>query len=125
VPSGEATVSGTVSLADVRFRRRGWSNHELAQFHRVIASLCGVGFALETDSGATDEGDPWFVFCDDDSGQIFAHFARISGEYVVCAPCLNRSLTGTILRELVDHFIDLCPCRRPASILSPSARATR
>ena len=118
-------MSSTVCSADVRFRRRGWSNHELAQFHRVIADLWNVGLALETDSGGTDEGEPWFVFCDDDSGEVFAHFARISGEYVVCAPCLNRSLTGTILRELVDHFIDLCPCRRPAPILSHSTRAAR
>jgi hypothetical protein len=105
-------VSSTVSLADVRFRRRGWSNHELAQFHCVIASLCRVGVALETDSGVTDEGDPWFVFYDGDSGEIFAHFARIGREYVVCAPCLDSSLTRTVLRQLVDQFIHLCPCRR-------------
>jgi hypothetical protein len=73
----------------------------------------------------TDEGEPWFVFCDGDSGEILAHFARISGEYGVCAPCLNRSLTGTILRELVDHFIDLCPCRRAASIRSRSTPAAQ
>jgi hypothetical protein len=65
---GGETVSTTVCLADVRFRRRGWSNHELAQFHRMIAILCDVGFAIETDSGMTDEGDPWLVFCEVDSG---------------------------------------------------------
>ena len=116
-------MSSTVRLADVRFRRRGWSNHELAQFHRVIASLGGVGLALETDSGVTDEDDPWLVFCDSDSGESFAHFARIDGEYVVCAPCLDSSLTRTVLRQLIDHFIDLCPCRRAASVRSRSAPA--
>ena len=118
-------MSSTVSLADVRFRRRGWSNHELAQFHCVIASLCGVGFALETDSGATDEGDPWFVFYDGDSGEIFAHFARIGGEYFVSAPCLNQLLTGVTLRRLVDQFIDMCPCRPATSVRSPSAPAAQ
>lgn len=118
-------MSSTVCLADVRFRRRGWSNHELAQFHRAIADLSNAGFPLETDSGVTDEGEPWLVFCDSDYGEIFAHFARISGEYVVCAPCLHRSLTGTILRELVDHFIDLCPCRDTASVRSHSILAAR
>ena len=118
-------MSSTVCLADVRFRRRGWSNHELAQFHRVIASLCDVGFALETDSGVTDEGDPWFVFCDGNSGESFAHFARIDGEYVVWATCLDGLLTGTVLRPLVDHFIDLCPCRHAASIRNRSTPAAQ
>jgi hypothetical protein len=108
-------VSSTVCLADVRFRRRGWSNYEVAQFHRMIANLREVGFAFETDCGVTDEGDPWLVFCEADSGEIFAHFARIGGAYVVSAPCFNRLLTGATLRQLVDQFIDLCPCRRAAS----------
>jgi len=111
-----------VRLADVRSRQRGWSNHELAQFHRMIAIMCDVGFAFETDSGVTDEGEPWLVFCETDSGEIFAHFARIGGEYVVCAPCLKQSLAGTTLRQLVDHFIDLCPCRRAASAQEVRAR---
>ena len=118
-------MSRTVCSADVRFRRRGWSNHELAQFHRMIAIFCDVGFAFESDSGVADEGAPWLVFCESDSGEIFAHFARIGGEYVVCAPCLNQSLTGATLRQLVDHFIDLCPCRRAASVRSRSAPAAR
>ena len=114
--AGEETVSTTtVCLADVRFRRRGWSNHELAQFHRMVAILCDVGFAIETDSGVTDEGDPWLVFCEVDSGEIFAHFARIDGEYVVCAPCLSQYVTGATLHRLVDHFLDVCPCRRAAA----------
>ena len=82
------------------------------------AILCDVGFAFEIDSGITDEGEPWLVFCEADSGDIFAHFARIDGEYVVCAPCLNRSLTGASLRQLVDRFVDRCPYRRAASVRS-------
>ena len=118
-------MSSTVCLADVRFRWRGWSNYELAQFHRVIAYLSNIRFELETDSGVTDEGDPWFVFCDSDSGEVFAHFARIRGEYFVWAPRLNRLLTGTTLRQLANHFIDLCPCRRAASIRSRSTPAAQ
>src|SRR5215813_2947121 len=114
--------NGIVRLADVRSRQRGWSNQELAQFHRMIAITCDVGFAFETDSGVTDEGEPWLVFCEPDSGEMFAHFARIGGEYVVCAPCLKQLLTGTTLRQLVDHFIDLCPCRRAASAQEVRAR---
>ena len=118
-------MSSTVCLADLRFRRRGWSNHELAQFHRMIAIVCDLGFAFETDSGMTDEGEPWLVFCEADTGEMFAHFARIGGEYVVCAPCLSQLLTGATLRQLVDHFIDLCPCRRAAPLRSRSAPAAQ
>ena len=118
-------MSSTVCLAEVRFRRRGWSNHELAQFHRVTADLSNAGFALETDSGLTDEGEPWLVFCDGDSGEIFAHFARVTGEYAVCAPCLDRLLTGATLREVVDQFIELCPCRRVASTRGRSTPAAQ
>ena len=117
--------SSTVCLADVRFRRQGWSNRELAQFHRMLAILCDVGLAFETDSGVSDEGDPWLVFCEGNSGEIFAHFARIGGAYVVCAPCLNQPVTGATLRLLVDHFIDLCPCRRAVIVRSRSTPAAQ
>ena len=116
--------NGIVRLADVRSRQRGWSNHELAQFHHMIAILCDLGFVFETDSGVADEGEPWLVFCEADSGEMFAHFARIGGRYVVCAPYLSQSLTEATLRQLVDHFIDLCPCRR-AAVPSRSAPAAR
>jgi len=96
----------TVWLADVRFRKRGWSYHELGHFHRLVTILWNSGLSLETDRGVTDEGDPWFVFCDDDSGDVFAHFARISGKYVVCGPCLDGSLTGPVLRDLVERFVE-------------------
>ena len=118
VQSWEGPVNRIASLADVRFRRREWSNCELAQFHRMLAILCDVGLAFETDSGMTDEGDPWLVFCEVDSDEIFVHFARISGEYVVCAPCLNQPVTGAALHLLVDLFIDLCSRRRAAAARS-------
>ena len=118
-------MSKTVCLADKRFRRPGWSNRELAQFHRMIAIFCNVGLAIETDSGVSDEGDPWLVFCEIDSDEIFAHFARIGGEYVVGAPCLNQPMIGATLHLLVDHFIGLCPCRRAAAARTRSTPAAQ
>src|SRR5262245_11103318 len=123
--AGEETVSSTVCLADVRFRRRRWSNRELAQFHRMLAILRDVGLAFETESGVSDEGDPWLVFCEVGSGDMFAHFARIGEEYVVCAPCLNQPVTGATLHLLVDHFIGLCPCRGAAAARSRSTPAAQ
>jgi hypothetical protein len=91
-------------LADVSFRRRDWSDHELAHFHRVVTVLRNDGISLETDRGVTDEGEPWFAFCDAESEEVFAHFARISGKYVVYAPCLNGWRTGRVLPDLVKCF---------------------
>jgi hypothetical protein len=97
--------SSTVWPADVRFRGRDWSYHELGHFHRLVTVLWNSGLSLETDRGVTDEGEPWFVFCDSNS-DVFAHFARIGGQYVVCGPCLDRSLTGPVLRDLLEHFVE-------------------
>lgn len=91
-------------LADLPFRRRDWSDHELAHFHRVVTVLRNDGIFLETDRGVTDEGEPWFAFCDAESEEVLAHFARIRGMYVVCAPCLNGCRTGRVLPDLVKCF---------------------
>jgi hypothetical protein len=107
----EAKVS-TPRKAEVRFRRGDWSNQELAHFHRLIAVLWNDGISIETDRGVSDEGEPWFVFCDADSGEVFAHFARISGTYAVWAPCRDVSFTGHILRDLIKRFVDDRACRR-------------
>jgi hypothetical protein len=101
----------TVYLADMRAYRPGWSKQELAHFHRVVHVLWEAGLCVETDSGVTDEGEPWFAFCDVDSGEAVTHFARISGKFVVCAPWLNGSLTERVLPDLVERFLDRCPCR--------------
>jgi len=111
----ESKVSA-VRKAEVRFRRGDWSNQELAHFHRAIAVLWNDGVSVGTDCGVSDDGDPWFAFCDADSDEVFAHFARISGTYTVWAPYLDRCLTGHTLRDLIERFLDDCPCRRPPAL---------
>jgi hypothetical protein len=80
---------------DGRARRRDWSRQELALLHDAANLLRET---VETYRGVTDEGDPWFVFCDADSGDVLAHFARISG-HIVCAPVLKEGLTGRVLAD--------------------------
>src|ERR671925_2200015 len=81
---GGVTVSeSTVYLADLRAVGRGWSKQEVSHLHRAANVLWQAGVSLETDAGVSDEGDPWFVFCDVESGDVLVHFARIGGEYVV------------------------------------------
>jgi hypothetical protein len=114
--------ASTMYLADVR-AQQGWSKQELAHFHRIVDVLWEARLCVETDSGVTDEGELWFVFCDADSGEVVTHFARISGMYVVCAPWLAGSLTGRVLPDLVERFLDRCPGRRVASVSSQSTPA--
>jgi hypothetical protein len=116
VSRGFQVSERTVYLSDLRANRRGWSRQEVSHFRRAVNALWGAGLSLETDSGVTDEGDPWFVFCDAESGEVFVHFARLNGTYVVCAPLLNGSLTGRVLSELVERFVDRC-VGRPAAFV--------
>jgi hypothetical protein len=108
----------TVRKAEVRFRRGDWSTPELAHFYRLVTVLWNDGISIETDRGASDEGDPWFVFYDADSAEVLAHFARISGTYAIWTPCLDGCLTGHILRDLIERFVDDYTCRRVGAFTS-------
>lgn len=122
----EASVSSrVVRLADVRLHRRDWTNQELAQLHRLVIGLRSLGLCFETDRGMSDEGDPWFAFYDDGSDEVFAHFARISGSFVACAPWIKGSLCGTVMRQLMKRFVDDCPCWRGTSVWTHSRRIAR
>jgi hypothetical protein len=95
-----------VRLADVRrAHRQGWSKHELTVLHRAANVLWAAGLSLETDSGVTDEGEPWFVFCDADSDEVLVHVARISGMSIVSSPWLNGSLSEHSLADLLQIFL--------------------
>jgi hypothetical protein len=97
--------------ADARTHRRDWSPHELALFSDAANLLPETA---ETDRGVTDEGDPWLVFCDADSGEVFAHFARIGGQHIACV--FEGALTGRVLADLATRFLDRPPDKQPASI---------
>jgi hypothetical protein len=94
-----------VRLADMRAHRPGWLKREVSHLHRAANILRQAGLSLETDSGVTDEGEPWFVFCDADSDEVLVHFARISETYIVCSPSLSGSLTGHSLPDLIQTFL--------------------
>jgi hypothetical protein len=97
-------------------RRRGWSKLELTHFYGAVSALVRVGIAVELDGGLTDEGEPWLVCCDADSGEVLVHFARINGKYIACASIFNYSLTARELPDLVARFIDRCPGNRVESL---------
>jgi hypothetical protein len=95
----------TTFSADVRVRRQGWSKYELGHLHRAAKLMWAGGLSIGTDCGITDEGDPWFVFCDAESGEIIAHFARIGGKYVACVPFRNGALSGRVFPDVIEQFL--------------------
>lgn len=97
--------------------RKGWSNQDLAELYRVEGALLQAGLRIETEVGVSDEGDPWFVFCHGDSGELIVHFARIDGRYMVAAPALPKPLKGADLGSIVRRFI----AENPVSLPVPEA----
>ncbi len=118
-----------LSFAAARLREpasRDWSSQELAEFYRVESALMQAGLALESERGLSDEGEPWFVFCRVDTGEVFIHFARVDGVYVVDgaafgSPARGRDF-GALVRDLISSH-PLATVRRPGSnvMMHPAA----
>jgi hypothetical protein len=92
-----------------------WTQQELAEFYRVEASLIRADIPIETDRGRSDEGHPWFVFCNANTSEIIVHFARFDGTYVVASPALERCARGRDFRALIEAQIASHPLVIPKS----------
>jgi len=84
-------------------RAKDWSNQELANLFRVKRLLDAAGVPNEIDRGATDEGDPWFLFCDA-NGEVFIHLCRLDGIYVLDSPNIRTPLQGRDFNALIEEF---------------------
>ncbi|MBB4267067.1 hypothetical protein [Roseospira visakhapatnamensis] len=104
---------------DRRFRESrqpaDWTNQERAELYRITDLLQRSGLSVGTDSGVSDEGDPWFVFFQPDSGDVIAHFARIDGLFVAAATTAGTTLWGRNFRELIDKISERQPLVFPRS----------
>ena len=87
------------------FRSHDWTDQELAEFYRVEASLIRANIPIETDRGLTDEGDPWFLFSNANTGEIIVHFARFDGSYVVASPALERCAKNSALKHSATRLV--------------------
>ncbi|MBB98722.1 MAG: hypothetical protein CML67_04180 [Rhodobacteraceae bacterium] len=86
-----------------KLRAKDWSNQELANLFRVKRLLDAAGVPNEIDRGITDEGDPWFLFCDA-NGDVFIHLCRLDGVYVLDSPNINAPLRGRDFNALIEEF---------------------
>lgn len=86
-----------------QLQRRNWSNQELADLYRVKRLLDSAGVPNEIDRGVTDEGDPWFLFCDV-NGEVFIHLCRIDGIYILDSPNVSHPLRGRDFSDLIAEF---------------------
>lgn len=85
-----------------------WSPSELSIFQQAGRILELQGIHVEIETGMTDEGDPWLVFCDS-SSEWLCHFARVGSKYVACVPFENVGTTGTALTDVLDDFFSTWP----------------
>lgn len=86
-----------------------WSQQELSEFYRVEHALVQSGMRVETDRGLSDEGDPWFVFCRQEDGEVIVHFARLDGRYIVSSPSYSGISTGNDFSQLVRDLMSRHP----------------
>src|SRR5690606_39088675 len=90
-----------------------WNSQDIAEFYRVESALVQAGLRIDTERGKSDEGDPWFVFCYADTGEVIVHFARIDGQYIAAASALPKVLKASSLEAIVRSFIDDNPFSLP------------
>jgi hypothetical protein len=92
-----------------RLAPRDWTDQDKAEFFRVIDVLGRAGIPLEIETGLTDEGEPWAVFCTVDAGEPVVHIARLGIHYVLAASTLAEPLRGPDLRSLVRAALQDVP----------------
>lgn len=113
-------------VASAPVRPQDWSQREIAEFYRVEAALVQAGMRLESERGISDEGDPWFAFCHADTGEVFIHFAREGGRYVVDGGPFGAAARGddfaALVRELIGRHPLAAPRRQGSNVmLHPAA----
>jgi hypothetical protein len=95
---------------------RDWTQEELAQFYRVEAALIRSGLLIDVDRGISDEGDPWFIFCRQDNGEVVGHFARIRDQYVIASSAFPGVARGKDFNLLISDLMRSSPLPVPREI---------
>lgn len=88
---------------------RDWTAQEIAELYRVGDALRQVGWPIVVDRGYTDEGDPWVVYCDDNSGAVIAHVAKSDGLYVLASSVIDTPIAGPSFKQIIGRFLAQYP----------------
>lgn len=81
-----------------------WSQQEVADFYRAHGLLVQNGISIGIDRGLSDENEPWMVFFDEMSQDVFLHVARINHHcFLICDP-LNLRLNAPDIKSLIERF---------------------
>jgi hypothetical protein len=102
-------AANVVPISRLFQRSWDWSPREIAEFYRVEAALLQAGLRIDTARGLSDDGDPWFVFCRHDDGEVIIHIARIDGEYVLVSPCYDGIARGRDISSMVRDLVSRHP----------------
>lgn len=80
-----------------------WTNQEKAELFRLTDALSAENVEIETASGVSDAGDPWFVIYHAVTGDVLVHVARIAGKFVVHEMSSDMLVEGDDLRRLLNR----------------------
>lgn len=82
----------------------GWSQSDLAEFYRAHKLLNDQGILVGLDQGMTDEHEPWLVFFDNETHDVFLHIARIDGSCILLCEHLSINLREKRINDLIQRF---------------------
>jgi hypothetical protein len=110
-------------------RAEDWSQQDLADFYRAHRLLSETGAAIGLDRGLSDIGEPWLIFYDTNSFDVFMHIARIDGQCILVCEALSIKLKAGHVSDLVaqleetlkDHLAVKSE-RQKNVVLHPAAR---
>lgn len=85
-------------------RLRDWTQGEMADFYRAQRLLSQQGIGIGLDSGLSDAGDPWMVFFDLGTQDVFMHVARIDGRCLLACDALGLFITDASIAQLISSL---------------------
>ena len=83
---------------------RDWSQEEIADFYRAHRLLVENGAGIGIDRGVSDIGEPWIVFFDGASQDVFLHVARIDNRCHLICFSLDLRLSADNISQLITEF---------------------
>lgn len=110
--------------------QKSWSQSEQSEFFRAVNILRTAGLPIVTESGLSDEGDPWTIFLREDTGDVVVHICRIEGQVIAASAASADIVSGSSFRAVIDRILRSQPLVLPTAqssgtlFLHPSAVIT-